>query len=663
MATVHWRQRPERGPMRVRLGALAQRIDPWMLVVVSVGAALRFSRLGDFDNQYYTATVVSMLKSPRNFLFASFDPAGVVAVDKPPFSFWVQAIPVALFGPSRWAVAFPQALAGTFAVATLYLVIRPALGRMAAVAAAVVLAVVPASVIIDSGNEPDSLLSLMLLLAAACIIRAARTGQWRWLVAFAVFMGIGFNTKMLVAFVPLPIFLGYYILAADQPFRRVVLRAASASALLLAISFAWVTLVAMTPPDDRPYVGSTQDNSIWTLVFKYNGLDRFTSFIGPRPQGQALPAVRAGQGVQTPYSQPPYSQPQAVPAGTIASDEAGILSLFSDRLAGQTGWLLPLAFLMLPVIFVPLLIGDVYRQPSRLRKLLRDTPSASQTLLWGAWFLTAVVVFGSASATITHPYYLVGLAVPLAAVLGIALALLRRVFLSGNLLSWLVPGMVVGGVAYQATNAHELVGEWAIVAALVVTPMAVLGMAVAIWRRATATVLASAFVAMGALSVLLLPAALTLIAGGPMAGPNASLSRQPAPLSPEGGRVRRVLSYVTSDGYAGSDSALGALSAHQAAPFIIAGVPAVAIGGFSGRDPIFSLDSFRAVVERGRMRYFLMPDQSSPGAAAAGPGRSHQQRILEYIRRDWEDVSRDAGLPSGTLYRWSLASAQARRAA
>jgi 4-amino-4-deoxy-L-arabinose transferase-like glycosyltransferase len=262
------------------------------------------------------------------------------------------------------------------------------------------------------------------------------------------------------------------------------------------------------------------------------------------------------------------------------------------------------------------------------------------------------VVFGSASATITHPYYLVGLTIPLAAVLGIALALLWRAFHSGNVLSWFLPGTIVGVVAYQATKSRELVGEWAMAVLLVVTPLAVLGMAVAIWRRATATALATAFVAMGALSVLLLPTASTLVAGGPMAGPSASLARLPVPLNLEQDRVYRVLSYIRSQGYARSDFALGALSAHQAAPFIISGVPAVAIGGFSGRDPIFTLDSFRSMVERGQMRYFLMPDQSGPGTASGGPGRSPQQSILEYIRRDWEDVSRLASLPPGTLYRY-----------
>ena len=67
-------------------------IDLWLVGAVALGAFLRFSRIGDFDNDYYTATVASMLESLHNFLFASFDSAGVVMVDKPPFSFWVQIV-------------------------------------------------------------------------------------------------------------------------------------------------------------------------------------------------------------------------------------------------------------------------------------------------------------------------------------------------------------------------------------------------------------------------------------------------------------------------------------------------------------------------------------------------------------------------------------------
>ncbi|MEK7848398.1 MAG: hypothetical protein AAB270_05700, partial [Chloroflexota bacterium] len=71
-----------------------------LLLILLLAAWLRFSRLGQFDNQYYTATVASMLTSWHNFLYASFDPGGVVSVDKPPFAFWLDSVPVALLGVS-----------------------------------------------------------------------------------------------------------------------------------------------------------------------------------------------------------------------------------------------------------------------------------------------------------------------------------------------------------------------------------------------------------------------------------------------------------------------------------------------------------------------------------------------------------------------------------
>tara|TARA_B100000959_G_scaffold121515_1_gene127695 strand:- start:5 stop:256 length:252 start_codon:yes stop_codon:yes gene_type:complete len=65
---------------------LHKKIDLWLLLAATIGAALRLVRIGDFDNQYYTATVASMIKTSENFIFGSFDPLGIVMVDKPPVS-------------------------------------------------------------------------------------------------------------------------------------------------------------------------------------------------------------------------------------------------------------------------------------------------------------------------------------------------------------------------------------------------------------------------------------------------------------------------------------------------------------------------------------------------------------------------------------------------
>jgi len=641
---------------KIRINSYA--FDPWFLIVVAIGAGLRLSRLGDFENQYYTATVVSMLQSPGNFLFASFDPGGAVMVDKPPASFWIQAIPAAIFGVSRWSVTVPQVVAGILAIVILYMAIRPTFGRIAAVSAALALALIPASVVIDSRNEPDSMLSLALLLVAFCIIRAVQTGKGRWLMAFALLMGIGFNIKMLVAFVPLPAFLLYYILATKAPIRQVATRTALAIGVLLAVSLSWMSVIAITPTDTRPYVGSTRDNSIWTLAFAYNGLDRFTSFIGPR-QRRSIPPAQTGDSIQRggPLAPPGYSASpgggQSVGPPPISQDaqDTGLLGLLSNPLAGQLGWLLPLGLFTSTAVVVVLLPEQVFRHPASFFALVRESPSASQSILWGGWLMTAVLVFGLANATTTHPYYLVGVAVPLAAVLGIGLSLWWSTFNHGGATAWLLPSVLGVTVVYQVYGSSELVGDWAIALALGTSLPATLVMAIAIWRRLTVELLAAAAVALGALSVLAIPLVLAITLEGRIAGPGVSPPR-PASASPidrEQDPVIAISSFITEQGDSGAVYTIGTVNAREAAPFIMAGVSAIAIGGFSGSDPVFTIDSFRAMVEREDLRYFLMPRPSAPG----GPGgRSPQEHILNLVRSTWENVSMAANLPTETLYRY-----------
>src|SRR4051812_18833272 len=84
-------------------------------------------------NQYYTATVFSMIQNWHAFFFASFDSAGYVTVDKPPLGFWIQAASaklLSLFGVSYsgLSVLLPEALAGVASVAVLYMLVRRAFG-------------------------------------------------------------------------------------------------------------------------------------------------------------------------------------------------------------------------------------------------------------------------------------------------------------------------------------------------------------------------------------------------------------------------------------------------------------------------------------------------------------------------------------------------------
>ena len=629
-------------------------IDLWLVGAVALGAFLRFSRIGDFDNDYYTATVASMLESLHNFLFASFDSAGVVMVDKPPFSFWVQTLPAAILGVNSWTVTLPQAIVGTVSVALLYVAIRPVFGRVAAIVASLVLAVLPASVVIDSGNEPDSLLSFILLLAGLSIIRAVQTGKWSWLITFGVLMGLAFNTKMLVAFIPLPVFLLYYVLSAKIPIPQLAKRTIVTILVLLVVSLSWVTFVAVTPADDRPYVGSTPDNSIQTLVIKYNGLNRFTSFIGPRVQQR--PPQAMNQAFPQEYGAAPAFSGQVPPGGMLPGQPPamdpdaptnGLMGLLANPLANQMGWLLPVGLITLALTLTPLLQDDVYRRPRTLPNLLRDSSFAAQALLWGGWLGTGLLVFGVANSTTTHPYYLVGVAVPLAATLGIGGSVLVKAFSRGNLLSWLVMVALIGSAGYQAWGANAAVAVWIISLVLAGILASVLIMGIGLSRKLQNEPLALGAFAAGALALLVIPLAVSMTTGGRIAGPAlrtppAVVLPRPAERDLETARLQKFLNSRTTD----STVTLGTFNAREAAPFIIDGIPSVAIGGFSGNDPIFSLDSFRTMARTEGPQYFLFSELRPNRMRRA----IRQEPIQEYIRMNWRDISDIVGLPPRSLY-------------
>ncbi len=704
-----------------------------LLLAVAVGTVLRALHLGAQESPYYAATVVSMLQNAHNFLFGSFDPGGYVMVDKPPVALWVQALPVALLGPTDFAVALPQVIAGVAAIPILFALLRPTFGPLAASVAALALAVLPVNVAVDARNEPDGLLSFALLLAALCVLQAARKHSLRWTAAAAVLVGTAFNIKMLVGFVPLPAFALYTLVASWQPWRRLAARVAVGAGGLPIAAFWWAGLYTVTPPGQRPFVGSTTDNSIWSLIFDHNGLDRFTSQIGGglRPggaaaNGQARPPGNlptAGQATPndattnaTPDTPDPNAQapnapdarqrrqqdPNAAgsqrnggqrtpnagagpgaqgaqggnqPNGFRAGGAGGAqqqAAMLTGELGGELGFLLAPA-LSGVVLFTGLWLGRT-RRPSRVLAALSE-PAVNETVLWGSWLLTAVAVFGMARATGAHPYYLSALGVPLAAVLGIGAAHTWRLVSGEYRLGLLLLALPFGAAAF-ATVAATAVQVPVRDLALAATLLGVLVLGVAVLRRAPRAVLRIGGAACLA-GVLLVPAAQAI--EGRTRFPGQFLGRGRALLRAEEPASVKVADYIKAQGDGGSVFALATVRSMDAAPFILDGVPALAVGGFSGSDPVLTPDSFNALAEHGKVRYFFLsgplggapnpnaranPNLRPPapngapttGAFPPGFARAAGSPIAQSVRSTWTDVSTAAGLPAGMLYRYGGAA-------
>ena len=179
----------------------------------------------------------------HNFFFAAFDPQGFLAIDKPPLGFWVQVLSTRVFGFSAWSLLLPEALAGVGSVAVLYVLVRRVFGPVAGLIAALALALTPISVVASRNNTIDSLLALVLLLAAWALSIAAETGHVRWLVLSALLVGLGFNIKMLEAYLVLPVFALVYLLGAPRSLRVRLLHLTLAGVVLLVVSGAWITIV------------------------------------------------------------------------------------------------------------------------------------------------------------------------------------------------------------------------------------------------------------------------------------------------------------------------------------------------------------------------------------------------------------------------------------
>ena len=334
--------------------SLWQRLTLAAVTLVSI--FMNFYQLGQngFGNLYYAAAIRSMLDNLHNFLYVSFDPGGFVSIDKPPLGFWLQAASAKIFGFTPFSIFLPQALAGVLSVLLLYYLVRRHFGVVAGLLAALALAISPISVLTNRNNTIDSTLVLVMLLGAWAVLRAAELGKLRWLLLCAVFVGLGFNIKMLEAYLVVPAYGLLYLLAAPRRIWVRIGQLALAALLMLTISLSWAVAVDLTPTASRPYVGSSQNNSELSLALGYNGIQRLLGQFG---FGGGNANSTSGSTVTGGFPQPGAGgsgqPPQGLgsggsgggSSGMFNTGNPGLLRLFNEPLGGQIVSLLPMALL------------------------------------------------------------------------------------------------------------------------------------------------------------------------------------------------------------------------------------------------------------------------------------------------------------------------------
>jgi 4-amino-4-deoxy-L-arabinose transferase-like glycosyltransferase len=585
-------------------------------------------------NDFYSAAAQAASQSWKAFFFGSSDASNFITVDKPPAALWVMGLSARLFGVSSWSLLAPQALLGVATVALLYATVRRWFGPAAGLLAGAVTALTPVATLIFRFNNPDALLTLLLVAAAYAVVRALEDGATRWLVLAGACVGLGFLAKQLQALLVVPAFALVYLAAAPWPLGRRLGQLAAAGAAMVASAGWWVAIVELLPASARPYIGGSQTNSILELTFGYNGLGRLT--------GNEIGSVGGGPG--------------------SGWGQTGWARMFGAEVGGQVAWLLPAALL--------LLAAGLWLT----RRAPRTNRARAAFALWGGWLLVTGVVF-SFMQGIFHAYYAVVLAPAVGALVGMGATGLWEVRRSLVTRWWLAGTVAVTAVwswvlLRRTPDWHPelaplvLLGGLAVAALIAAVPwQAAAGSG---WAGRGGRRMAAAVAGAGLLVALAGPAAYSLDTaatphggaipsagpavqgGGPRGGGFRDGGGPPPGFGRDGGGPGRggtapggtggrgdmgglldggtpdaelvALLRRDADRYTWVAAAVGSNSA--AGVQLATGEPVMAIGGFNGSDPAPTLEEFQQYVAEGRIHWFLgggrMGGRSMGGSDAAG---------------------------------------------
>lgn len=590
-------------------------VRPALLALLALTSVLYMWGLdrNGWANSYYSAAAMAGSEDWTAFFYGSFDPGNAITVDKPPMSLWIMSLSVRIFGLSSWSILLPQALMGVLSVYLLYRMVQKRTDAATGLIAGLFFAVTPVATVMFRYNNPDALLTLLMIGAASATLEAIDRGKLRWLLVAGALVGAGFLTKQLQVALILPAIALAYFFFARLPVYRRLLHLGGGLLTAVVTSGWWFIIAQTTDPARRPYVGGSRSNSIWELTLGYNGLDRLT-----------------GEDASHTLSGPT--------AALNTKLDPGITRFLQPQFSAQFGWFLPLA-----IAGVGITVLFLIRRHGRPEQRSFLTLSA-------AWFVCSATVLAMMTG-IVHPYYAITSVPALSCVAAFAATYLLRHLASGSVR--LVSGLVLAlCLILGYVSASRSISEFPwLPSILLVAGSLAIGVTllppVKKQRRAIPLVLIGASILLGptiwSVNTVLSPH----IGAGVVGGPSISGIRSDHPdrtQLPPGTPVTFaavMLGDPPSPGVlgrikSGSPSmkwVAAVVGSETAANYQLDSSKAVlAVGGFDGTDPFPTLEQFQTMVSQGNVGSFVI--QNLPPLTVEGKGES--ARIVHWVESSFQ---------------------------
>jgi 4-amino-4-deoxy-L-arabinose transferase-like glycosyltransferase len=613
-----------------------------------------------YGNSFYAAAVQAGTHSWKAFFFGSLDASNFITVDKPPFSLWMMEISTRIFGFHSWSMMLPEVLAGVATVYLVYASVRRWFDSKSALIAAAVMALSPVAVLMFGFNNPDAILTLLLTASVYTTIRAFENKRpVFWLSMTGILTGCAFNTKMLQGLIVVPIIALVYLIFASPKFWTRFKHLLLAAVPLLIAALWWPMIVSITPANDRPYVGSSTNDSIWNLIVGYNGLGRLdgtsTGMGGGKHQmgkrafafnhrgtnGSNLPSFAANSNRIAGGGMPTGRGGGGFGGGIGGSGfggSTGVLRMFNTSFGPNIGWLIPASAVAAITVFW------------QRRKKIRADKVRIAFMLWGGYLALHYIVFSKVSGVI-HPYYPVVMTPAVAALIGMGAPILVRTYKRGGNQALALPF----AVALTGVTASIILGyessfmpwlRWSVlIFSLISALLLITHLLYPLKQQTIKLALILAALSCFSAPVVYSIDTATLVHTGsiPSAGPadTGMAGSNNESSSAESSLVSYLLKHQD-----GSKWIVAVNSANTSAAIQIStGQPVMAIGGFNGSDNAISLANFKKLVVEGKVRYYAI---SSGGMGIGGGGQGNSQ-ILNWVKSSATKVN--YGGSSYTLYK------------